>query len=559
MPASCKSFIIPALLVAAATVQAQEIVIDVPAARSVQIAENRRNPGEISPIAMGDVDGDGLEDCVMGAPRAGGLLTVDSGMIYIRFGGDYLGLPPASDDGGVYYDLTSRPDAVVTPQYSAVTFADSLGRIPSGVQIFPERGGEFFGSSVATGDFNNDNFADILIGAPHPLGDPDLGTVYLILGRADLGGLTYVEDEIFNANAVEIKGRYLGARFGEVVEFADLDNDGFDDILIGTPRAATGGTVDIIYGRPVLDWSRATIDSVPNPKTRIFSNVADERFGSAITAGDFNGDNFPELVIGAPRWPIPVNANGRVVVLEFSGGRPASIDMSVSPPYLTVEMTLNFAGLGGAVAVGDLDNDGVDDLIASAPQLQVGTRTNLGGVYHISNPSQYAGDTLEMPFDSDISIFGTGQSQEFFGWSLAVGAYDIAPGIELLVGAPGKNTPDGTAAGAVFVYRSGALPATSILEGELGYQISQFRGTVANFRYGTDVAIGQFDGLDNGDIFASGSGDLPFDSSCGGDVLADWQICHDGREGIRVYGVLAGSVPQAPIELSAKPGWMMME
>ena len=559
MRASCKWIILPALLAAGSAAWAQEIVINVPAERTVQIAENRRNSGEISPIVLGDVDGDGFSDLVMGAPRAGGLLTVDSGMIYIRFGGDYLALPPGSDDGGVYYDLTSRPDAVVTPQFSAVTFADSLGRSPSGVQIFPERGGEFFGSAVATGDFNNDNFADILVSAPHPLGDPVVGAVYLILGRADLEGITYIEDEIFNANAVEIQGRQPGARFGEVLEFADMDNDGFDDIIIGTPRASTGGTVDIVYGRAVLDFARASIDSVPSPKTRIFSNIDGERFGTSLATGDFNGDNFLELIAGAPRWPVPVYSNGRVLVLEFGGVRPATIDLSLVPPYLTVEMTHTFAGFGQVVAFGDLDRDGVDDLIASAPQLQVGGWTNAGGVYHLSNPSQYAGDTAIVPFDADIIILSTGQSQELFGWSMAIGSYDVAPGIELAVGAPGENTFLGNATGAVYVYRSGVLPATTIRENDLGYQITQFRGAAANFRFGTHVAMGQFDGQDAEDIFVSGSGELPFSSTCGGDVLADWQLCHDGREGIRVYGVLSGSVAQPPIELSAKPAWMLLD
>jgi hypothetical protein len=544
------------LSLAANGVLAQAITLDLTAERTVQISDNRRNPGEMAPIALGDVDGDGLSDLVMGAPRAAGFTTIDSGMVYVRYGGDYFALPPASDDGGMYYDFTARPDFTANPLESAVTFGDSLARVPSGVQIFPERGGEYFGAALATGDFNGDNFTDIAITATNPLGEPKIGSVYIVLGRADLAGITAVDSEIFNGDAVEIRGRQAGSRFGEVLHFADINNDNYDDLVIGTPRAGIGGTVDIVYGRPNFGFSRSDIDGVPPPVTRVVTTITEERFGSSFAHGDFNNDGFPELMIGAPRWPVPAQSRGRVLVMNLAGAQPTSVNLSLTPPYFQIQGTIDQWGVGGSLAVGDLNGDSVLDAVVGAPFATRGASSNVGRVLSVSDPARFAGGSAALPGDAGVHIRGI-TDQEFFGQAIAVADYDGAPGVDLFVGAPGAFAGPVQRAGGLFIYRGGVLPDGEIAADEPGYPITRMNVPFANYRLGTHIAVGQFDGNNRNDFFVSGDGRLPMPPRCFSETLADYLFCHNNRESIRVYGGLAGTLIQPPIALEAKDSWLL--
>ncbi|MDK2972584.1 MAG: hypothetical protein PWP23_2339 [Candidatus Sumerlaeota bacterium] len=548
-----------ALLVGSAA--AGPLTIQIDTKRIAMITENRRNPGEIGPLALGDVNGDGYDDLIMGAPRASSFTTVESGGVYVRFAGDFLfNSQVGTDDGGLYYDMTTPPDISTNRISTAVVVEDVFGRVPSGVQFIPERGGEAFGSAVASGDFDGDGFMDLAISAPAPFGSR-IGAVYLAYGRADIGGIREIDLEIFDGFAFEISGREAGARFGEALLMADVDNDGYDDIIIGTPRHSSGGIVDVVYGTPGRGLSRTTIDALPTAHTRIVTDTTEEYFGAALAAGKINGDSFLELVIGAPRWPNASASRGRAVALNLAGTRPATIDLAVASPYFVVQEIGNQAGLGASLAIGDIDGDTIPDLAVGAPLKNSGAGgTNVGVVYILSDPASSAGTVLSCPGDHRTSIVGINNS-EFFGSTLAMVRYDKVVGEELIVAAPGSNNvqENATEAGAVYVYRTGTVPPGDLFSEDLSIPWTKLTTTKAGFRLGTHIAAGQFDRQNELDLFISGDGDQPFRPYCGSDDQSDYLQCHATREGLRVFGVLARSVDQPDAGLAAKPGWMMLE
>jgi hypothetical protein len=156
-------------------------------------------------INAADVNGDGLPDLVIGAPYADGPMNgrVDSGEAYIVFGRTYL--PPS-------LDLAADTDVVLY-----------------GINAY-----DHAGFSIAAGDVNGDNLADIAIGAVDADGVYDVrassGEVYLIYGRGEFGpeyDLSQADLVVYGADPYDL--------LGVSTDMEDVNNDGIDDILIGAP------------------------------------------------------------------------------------------------------------------------------------------------------------------------------------------------------------------------------------------------------------------------------------------------------------------------------------
>lgn len=263
--------------------------------------------------------------------------------------------------------------------------------------------------------------------------------------------------------------------------------------------------------------------------------------------------------MGAPRWPEPSQGRGRAVAFKFNASQPTVVDLDLVFPFFYVEGQSNNSSVGTAIAVGDFLGNGAPDLVLGAPFETVSGSANAGRVYVVSNPAQYAGANVVVPTQANLTIEG-GQPGEFFGTSLAVGPYDLSIGEDLIVGAPGFNVPpSSTNAGALFVYRTGTLPSGAVDRQEDGLPITRMQVRKENFRLGTNIALGKFYGLHNLDIFASGDGTFPFSPLCGSNDPVSWQQCTQTGQGIRIFGMLSGTLPEPPGGLSARQGWMGLE
>jgi hypothetical protein len=235
--------------------------------RAILTGEGKYSEAGRSADGAGDVDGDGLDDLLVGAPRG----TYTSSTEVARA---YLVLGPADVSGS----LGDAAEAVI----AGTVAAEGLGTAVAGI-----------------GDVDADGYADFAVGAPDASsGD---GRVYLFHGPVT-GSLSYT-------SAIgRLDGE--GGGFGATLEQAgDVDADGHPDLLVGA---------QIYYGDGLVYLHDATFTGTGSTPIAKFLGGTDERAGSPLAAlGDMNGDGFPDFAIGAAG---AASNDGRAYV--WYGGEP---------------------------------------------------------------------------------------------------------------------------------------------------------------------------------------------------------------------------------------------
>ena len=392
----------------------------------------------------GDVNGDGFDDVILGAPRMSAVSDRLAAAVY-------LGSPGGLGDAPVWTITEGFPNASI-------------------------------GWSVAgAGDVDGDGFADVLVGAPeHEAGGTPLGAVFLFRGRP--GGLSPTPSwhEV---------GAVPRGRFGFAVAGAgDVNGDGYADVIVGAPNQRQDTNEDEVEPGSVYVYHGSPTGPEGAPSWSVSDPLGGTLFGwDVASAGDANRDGYADVVIASPRQGYTSRAAEGVVYF----GSPEGLGDSSSRICCVGG---DFSSLAMSVdGLGDVDGDGYADAAAGAGRETSGASPVLGRAVAVR-----FGSAVSSGSSPDLGIDCEEEPNGGLGSAVA-GAGDVDGDgyADLAVGNPRPGEPDDTTHGSFRLYRGRA-------EGPLGLgdMTEGWEGRAA----GTPLAVdGDIDGDGYDDELAGAS------------------------------------------------------
>jgi hypothetical protein len=314
-----------------------------------------------------------------------------------------------------------------------ITFVCSqVGAFELLTTVAGEADSDQFGISVSSaGDVNHDGYNDIIVGADaNDEAGTSAGKVYIFFGGSSMDSIP----------DVQILGR-PAEFFGVSVSSAgDVNNDGFDDVIIG---AHFNSELFNRAGRAAVYFGGSPMDTIPD--VVMYGENALDYFGKSVSsAGDVNHDGYDDVIVGAFRYDSPSLDNVGKVYIYFGGESMDSI------PDVTITGTNDGERFGYSVSsAGNVNNDLYDDVIVGAYSYDEGGYINLGRAYLFLGGSPM--DTIP-----DVVMTG-GTNNEYFGWSVSdAGNVNNDTYDDVIVGAYGYTYGDTTNAGKVYLFSGGS-------------------------------------------------------------------------------------------------------
>ncbi|MEO1208320.1 MAG: Ig-like domain-containing protein [Cyanobacteria bacterium J06638_20] len=312
----------------------------------------------------GDINGDGIDDLVIGAAYADPNGN-RSGESYVVFGGQGF---------AASLDLSDLDG--------------SNGFVLNGIAAYDYSGGSVSGA----GDINGDGIDDLIIGADgaDPNGDRS-GQSYVVFGN-DQGFANRLNlSDLDGSNGFVLNGIAEGDRSGvSVSEAGDINGDGIGDLIIGAvsaePNDNDSGQSYVVFGNDQGFVASLNLADLDGRNGFILNGIAagDRSGGSVSGAGDINGDGFDDLIIGAAAADPNGESSGEsYVVFGRAQGFAASLNLSTLDGLNGFILNGIDGGDRSGISVsgaGDINGDGIDDLI-------------IGAVYAGPNGSSYAGES----------------------------------------------------------------------------------------------------------------------------------------------------------------------
>lgn len=401
--------------------------------RQIQIVGGQNGEQFGSSLATGDINGDGISDLVVGSPFYSKTGYKWVGKVSVFFGAQLFNLKTI--------DLaTSKPDLVM---YGASE-------------------GDQFGGSVAAGDYNNDGYDDVLVGAHNAsYAGMRTGRAYLFFGKQGFSATELNVD--FQGADIEFIGKNVGDSYGMSVALVDINGDTFDDVLVGAPFAvsiggAKSGNVYGYFGKTYAVkrvYNTSIQLSHDNDAGVVFYGFDEgERFGSNISVMDVSSDELSDVVISAYFAKGPGGAQAGKVYI-YNGLKEYTKSVSSASSILVGNAAYGWFGFSTAslnVSKTSVDGDPKDDLIVSSfPYSKIST----GGEVFLIDAAKIKnyGNTLTTISKDNATYYFKGNSSENLLGAVVGGADFDNDGItDLFIGAPGVSYSKSAEEGELYIF-----------------------------------------------------------------------------------------------------------
>ena len=445
-------------------------------------------------MCAADLNGDGIDDLAVGAPNDIGGGLVGAGRVYV-----YVGIPGQGTFSGGLHPV---PYVIEEPNMALLPLA--FGENPG-----PEHNARF-GATLDAGDLDGDGIDELVVGVPRGdanSGEPDPGEAYVYLRLDTLltANPPPSTPVLLNVSPTDItqpepNTERAHALFGMRIACGDLNGDQIDDLVVSSPMLdnsplASDQEVGGVYvflgplgGQTFIQEDALLQDPIP---------AAGKRFGSALVVTNMDADPSEEILIGVPGQQVQGMGNaGKIAIWSFAMGGSTQ-DQAIDHPA-----PVGLADLGTSIGVGDIDGDGVLDIVAGSnedvlvgagPTTPGTTASNAGITYVFRGPS-YSTNA------EDLTTPVTPADFDRFGSALLVDDLN-ADGIDdIVVAAPGRVTDGMALAGQVFVYFGGA---TSSLDDSFRRLHLKSDAPAAYSLLGMTLAAGDFSGAGVNDLVCS--------------------------------------------------------
>jgi len=527
----------------------------------------------------GDVNGDGFDDVIVGAPRADSNGN-NSGSSYVVFGkasgfsatmelSSLDGSNGSRLDGVAERDFSGESvssagdvngdgfDDVIVGTYSAdpngygsgssyVVFGKASGFSATmdlssldgsnGFRLDGVARRDFSGRSVSSaGDVNGDGFDDVIVGAFNA--DPNglnSGSSYVVFGMASGFSATMDLSSLNGSNGFRLDGVAGDLSGWSVSNAGDVNGDGFDDLIVGASRAdmngADSGSSYVVFGKASGFSAAMNLSSLDGSNGFRLDGVSEDDFtgNSVSNAGDVNGDGFDDLIVGASRADMNGADSGSSYVVF---GKASGFSATMNLYSLDGSNGFRLDGVseddytGGSVSsAGDVNGDGFDDLIVRASGADPNGEES-GSSYIIFGRSDF----------SDVDFPGTDGDDELTGTEAAE-SFEAGAGNDKMIGRGGADVFYGEA-GDDYI-RVGDLNF-QLVDGGAGSDTLGLGGKDLNLDLAD--ANGRINGIETINLYGTGDNTLTLTALDVVNLSSTSNVLRvNGNEGDRIVGLSSG-------------------